>query len=254
VFAFDLQFSYVVEGVVTPNWRERLVCQGCGLNNRMRAALHVLVDSVRPDAAVRVLVAERNTPFFGHLFRHYPRTTGFEYLGRESPLGTCRADGTRNEDLRDLTFPDASFDVVLAFDVFEHIADVERAIIECRRVLSPGGCLFLSVPFLFSEPKNTIRARLRRDGSIEHLMEPEYHADSLNSAGCLAFYHFGWEFLDQLCASGLRSVAARTYWSRRYGYLGAEQVVVTATRPVALAPTAAASGPPGPKRKDSWCR
>jgi SAM-dependent methyltransferase len=45
-----------------------------------------------------------------------------------------------------LPFADGSFDVVSAFDVVEHCADDERAVLELARVLTPGGRMLLSVP------------------------------------------------------------------------------------------------------------
>jgi ubiquinone/menaquinone biosynthesis C-methylase UbiE len=49
-----------------------------------------------------------------------------------------------------LPFPDASFDVVLACLVFEHISAVDEAIAEVARVLEPGGrfVFFLNHPLL----------------------------------------------------------------------------------------------------------
>ena len=49
-----------------------------------------------------------------------------------------------------LPFPDASFDVVLACLVFEHISAVDEAIAEVGRVLEPGGrfIFFLNHPLL----------------------------------------------------------------------------------------------------------
>lgn len=49
-----------------------------------------------------------------------------------------------------LPFPGASFDVVVACLVFEHIRDVDAAIAEVARVLEPGGrfCFFLNHPLL----------------------------------------------------------------------------------------------------------
>jgi SAM-dependent methyltransferase len=40
--------------------------------------------------------------------------------------------------------PDASFDAVLSTQVLEHVADPERYLAECLRVLKPGGRLLLS--------------------------------------------------------------------------------------------------------------
>jgi SAM-dependent methyltransferase len=45
-----------------------------------------------------------------------------------------------------LPYPDASFDVVCAFDVVEHVRDDVRALAEIARVVRPGGTVVLSVP------------------------------------------------------------------------------------------------------------
>jgi SAM-dependent methyltransferase len=45
-----------------------------------------------------------------------------------------------------LPFPGERFDVVLSFDVFEHIPDTDRHLEEVRRVLKPGGWYLLQTP------------------------------------------------------------------------------------------------------------
>src|SRR5262245_28844541 len=45
-----------------------------------------------------------------------------------------------------LPLEDESVDAVLSFDVMEHVQDVPGALAECRRVLKPGGRLFLVFP------------------------------------------------------------------------------------------------------------
>lgn len=45
-----------------------------------------------------------------------------------------------------LPFPDRSFDVVLMLEVIYYIPDLGRAFAECRRVLTPGGRLMVSLP------------------------------------------------------------------------------------------------------------
>ncbi|WP_310473813.1 methyltransferase domain-containing protein [Sandarakinorhabdus sp.] len=49
-------------------------------------------------------------------------------------------------DCFDLPFAAASFDVVVANEMIEHVADHDALIIEARRVLAPGGLLLVSTP------------------------------------------------------------------------------------------------------------
>jgi SAM-dependent methyltransferase len=49
-------------------------------------------------------------------------------------------------DAASLPCPDASFDIVTAFDLIEHVQDDHTLINEIRRVLKPGGFLLASVP------------------------------------------------------------------------------------------------------------
>ena len=67
-------------------------------------------------------------------------------LGRERGLDNllfARADGMA------LPFADGSFDLVLSHAVIEHVADAPLYLRECRRVLAPGGRIYLSTaPYL----------------------------------------------------------------------------------------------------------
>ena len=57
-----------------------------------------------------------------------------------------------------LPYPDESFDLVLSFDVFEHIADSDTHLAEVRRVLRPGGWYLLQTPNKWS---NTVFETIR---------------------------------------------------------------------------------------------
>lgn len=51
-------------------------------------------------------------------------------------------------DVHALPFRAGAFDAVKATEILEHVADVARALAECRRVLKPGGRLVITAPFL----------------------------------------------------------------------------------------------------------
>jgi GT2 family glycosyltransferase/radical SAM superfamily enzyme YgiQ (UPF0313 family)/Tfp pilus assembly protein PilF/cyclopropane fatty-acyl-phospholipid synthase-like methyltransferase len=218
-------------GRFIPNWRERLICPSCGLINRCRAVIHIVEQMLQPSANTSILIAEQTTPVYHWLLKHYSRTIGSEFLGSEVPFGSQRPDGIRNEDLTALTFPDRSFDCVMTFDVFEHIADYRKAFRECWRVLKAGGVLMFTVPFDSSNPNTIVRARQNPDGTVEHYLPPEYHGDPLNRVqGCLCYQIFGWDIIEELKCAGFDDSAAYYYWSRDLGYLGNNQMIFLARK------------------------
>jgi SAM-dependent methyltransferase len=61
-------------------------------------------------------------------------------VARERGLATLRADACR------LPVADGSLDLVVAFDVLEHLDDDDAAVRDVRRVLRPGGHYVVAVP------------------------------------------------------------------------------------------------------------
>ena len=229
-FYVDFEYSYEVNGVLTPNWREKLACPNCRLNNRMRAAVQIFEQEFKPRVASRIYIAEQTTPLHDWLYRNYPGTIGSEYIGQSVPFGRTDAKGIRNESLTKLSFEAGHFDFILSFDVFEHIPDYKKALSECYRCLAQGGTLCFTVPFLKNSESHLVRASMDGKGRIHHLLPPEYHGDPLNKDGCLCFQTFGWQLVDELKEVGFTNVSALLYWSRDLGYLGGEQIVFKAQK------------------------
>ena len=75
-----------------------------------------------------------------------------------------------------------------------------------------------------------MRAYLCQAGGLVHLLPPEYHGDPINPEGCLCFYHFGWDILDDLREVGFSDAKALLYWSKEFGYLGGEQLILVAQK------------------------
>ena len=73
-------------------------------------------------------------------------------------------------------FPDASFDVVVAGELLEHVREPGDVVGEARRVLRPGGRLVASVPNAFRF-KNRVRFALGRrpetDPTHLHIFRPD---------------------------------------------------------------------------------
>lgn len=77
-------------------------------------------------------------------------------------------------DGRTMPFPDASFDAVISFEVFEHVFNLDEILDEIRRVLKPQGRLLFSIPFAWDEHEQPfdyarytsfgVRALLERHG------------------------------------------------------------------------------------------
>ena len=206
---------------VVPNWREGLICRGCSLNSRMRASIHLLLWALGPEPRSRIYLTEQITALYRWVKLRFPDAVGSEYLRDGTQRGGSSRYGIRHEDLTALSFADESFDVVISLEVMEHIPDFRRAFSECARVLKPRGKMLLSVPF-HQGPDHRLRARVRDDGTIEHLLPPEYHGDPLDPRGCLCFHHFGWDVIDFLKAAGFRQTTAYSIWSRELGYLAGE--------------------------------
>ena len=230
-FLVDYWNCYHENGLKIPNWRERLVCPECQLNNRMRLSLHLIEELKHDLSNSKVYIAEQTTQTYRKLQNICEELVGSEYIGNSIPFGTKNSDGIRNEDFTNLTFGKEEFDLVLSFDVFEHIYDYKKAFAEAFRVLKNGGSLLFTVPFDRNSELNITRANLKNDGSIEHLLAPEYHGDPMNSSeGCLCFFHFGWEMLNDLKEVGFDEAYSLFCYSKEYAYLGGDQVFFVANK------------------------
>lgn len=167
------------------------------------SAIHLAIGWALRDAIARldecdVCELSARGPLVDFLARNAKSLATSEYFA-DAPRGAFR-DGIRCEDVQDLTYVDASFDLVTHTEVLEHVPDDTRAFAELFRVLRPGGTMIFTVP-MHEGPRTVERARLL-DGEIEHLLEPVFHYDPLRHAGILAFRDYGGDILDRLRDAG----------------------------------------------------
>lgn len=226
-FLVDYQYCLTTsDGRKIPNWRERLECPSCRLNNRMRSVGELLLS--RSDS--RIYLTEAITPLYREIKKLRRTVVGSEYLGDATPLGSNNDKGVRCEDVTKLTFRDAAFDAIGCFDVLEHVPNYKFALAEFFRCLEFGGTLIITAPFDLWLENTLVRATIEDNGKIVHHMPPEYHGDPLNESGVLSFYLFGWDLLDSLREAGFCNVYLRLTWNPDYGYLGGLQPVIIAKK------------------------
>ena len=88
---------------------------------------------------------------------------------------------TRWADLDEpLPFEEASFDVVVAGELLEHLRDPHRVVAEVRRVLRPGGTFVASVPNAY-RLKNRLRFLLGRKPEDDPTHLQMFSADEVRS-------------------------------------------------------------------------
>ena len=228
-FPVDFRLSQEVYGKVVPAWRNLVFCPRCNLSNHIRAAVQLVETEGKLQQGQSLYLTEAISPLFRAMRKRHHPTEGSEFLGSRVKLGKKDSRGVRNEDLTKLTYADNSFAAVMSFEVLEHVPDFKAALRELARVLSPGGHLVMTAPFNPAIQEHLVRARIKPDGSIEHLMEPEYHIDPLDPQGCLCYYHFGWQLLGDFKEAGFNDAYVVRYYSRELGYLGIDPLMFIAT-------------------------
>lgn len=232
-YKIDFNSSYYnIDGIKIPNFRETCICSKTFLNNRMRGSLYVIKAKGfwKKLCKGTVYITEQTTPYYNYLYSLNKKITGSEFFGNLIPLGS-KKNGIRNEDITQFTFQNETFDLLLTYDVLEHVTDYKKAYKEIHRVLKKKGIVFLTVPFHTNQYKHTIRSIIDSSGKIEHILPPEYHGDPVKpNEGILCFQVFGWNLLDELRDIGFRDAGVVFYWSFFHGFLGKEQMVIYAEK------------------------
>ena len=178
-------------------------CLRCKSGAVLHSFVGVLRQLVPNLGELHVYELSAQGPWVAYLRKHAGRVTFSEYFD-DVPPGQLR-DGVQCQDVQRLTFPQASFDLCTATEVFEHVADDRLAFREMLRVLKPGAHLLFTVP-MHNVERTVDRARLV-DGRVEHLLAPEYHGDRLRGPGSvLCFRNYGLDILGRLRAAGFGGV------------------------------------------------
>jgi hypothetical protein len=200
--------------------RETYSCPTCrsSLRYREQAAVLVQLFARRGATSLARLAREEH---FGRLriyepgrigpFRRYLRPLpGYResFYWPDVAPGAVR-DGVRCEDLMALTFPDASFDLIITSDILEHVRRPFVAFDELRRVLAVGGIHVFSIPVMHPMPPRSV-FRVDTSGEADvHILPPHYHG-APHGGRSLVYTDFGADLLDRLRDLGFATTVVRT--------------------------------------------
>ena len=125
----------------------------------------------------------------------------------DKPFGSLLSPGHYNIDLQQISFADASLDVILSSDVMEHVRRPAQAFAEIFRCLKPGGAHLFTIPFDDSAPTRTL-VDTSTDEDI-YLEPPQLHGDDHLTGRIPAYRIYGRDLLDDLKQAGFEASLVR---------------------------------------------
>ncbi|WPB84736.1 class I SAM-dependent methyltransferase [Sediminicoccus rosea] len=188
--------------------RETYPCQSCRSTLRYRVQAEAILNHYSSLAAPDLTSLVKMPGFrnlvifepgisgpFRAIFKGLPHYTKSFYWS-DLASGAMR-DGVTNQDLMALSLADASVDLVITSDIFEHVRHPYRAFAEISRVLKPGGAHIFTIPTASPLAPKTVK-RVDVDGDEDVFLLPEvYHGDGKGGRS-LVYNDFGMDMLDEL--------------------------------------------------------
>ncbi|MDH6265089.1 SAM-dependent methyltransferase [Rhizobium sp. SG_E_25_P2] len=203
-------------------YREHLFCMSCenGSLPRERALASVLNEIV-PDWRNRRI--HECSPIWRGISLKLARE-GSHYLSTqffpEYPTGEI-VNGFRNEDLQKQTFPDESFDIVVALDVMEHVFRPQDAVKEIWRTLSNGGVFIATWP-ISNRLVQGMRQRAIEDdhGQVKMLEPAVYHETMIGDGRSLVTVDYGYDVHKSLAQWAPFDVRILRFHDEHQGIIG----------------------------------
>ncbi len=143
-----------------------------------------ILDKFFPEGIVNKKILEIGVGGEGGLIRNLKNNNHVEGIDiSDSAILNCRKFGLTlqkaNLDIDSLPYNPGSFDIIFAFEVFEHFANPQHAIEELRKVLKSGGVLIVSIPtpLTYHWPRLFYPSLFEFDNFKEFLMINSFNAE-----------------------------------------------------------------------------
>jgi 2-polyprenyl-3-methyl-5-hydroxy-6-metoxy-1,4-benzoquinol methylase len=108
----------------------------------------------------------------------------------------------------DIPFPDAQFDILIMEDVMEHVADPEKCLSECCRVLRPGGTLIVKFPSFASMKAHHLDRAISLPG-MHYILPMRAWAEGLNYLRIQPGSPYKFEPFDEVVPTKFRRAVTR---------------------------------------------
>ena len=196
-------------------------CEACGAQLRYRMQARAIAAAYgMPDEPFTTVIKQKSfrglaiyePGIVGPFRRKLAKVRGYvnSYYWPDVALGDER-DGVRCEDLRRLTFADASIDLVISSDIFEHVRGPMEGFAEIFRVLRPGGFHIFTVPMKWPLPRIT-QPRVDWSGAEDVFLLPaRYHGSPRDPQGSLVYNDFGMDLPERLRELGFETATHHGY-------------------------------------------
>ncbi|OUL18750.1 methyltransferase type 11 [Nostoc sp. T09] len=203
--------------------RNNMYCPFCRSSSRKRHVAKIIIHEVVKTVSVigeipktqalKIYNADVDDAFYQVL--HQQEIYTCSTFSPELKPGSEIRPGVFCQDLKNLTFADETFDIVITEDVFEHVRNHEQGLREIHRVLKFGGYHIFTVPCNFDR-QTIVRVDTSGEEDI-HLLPPEYHGDKIRGK-ILAYRTFGIDIFDLLKNIGFETkVDFSNYLDRKNG-------------------------------------
>jgi len=171
-----------------PWLRDNYRCVRCWSIPRQRAIIKTLTDLIPDWTGMKVHESSPEGVASRFIENKAPTYIASHFMPEAAP-GQIK-NGFRCENLESMTFANDEFDLIVTQDVMEHVMGAEKAFAEIARTLKPGGRHVFTVP-VYPRDATVVRARKSLDGSIEHILEPDYHKNPIDEEGSLVVREWG---------------------------------------------------------------